>query len=57
MPGDVLGGFQVAAVFEEGRDPGRPERMAGHLGRVEAGLLGPALDHLQDVVRLKAIAC
>jgi hypothetical protein len=30
--------------------------MAGDLGGVEASLLGPTLDHLEDVVGLEALA-
>ena len=46
VPGDMLGHLQVASVFEEGRNAGGPERMAGDLRRVEARILRPALDHL-----------
>jgi len=56
VPGDVLGSFQIAIVFEVGRDAGRAERVAGDLGGIEAGLLGSPLDHLEDIVGLEAPA-
>ena len=52
----MLGGLQLAAVFEIGGDAGAAKGVAAHLIGVEAGVFGSPFDHVQDVIWGKTAA-
>ena len=53
---DVMGGLQLAPVFEIGGDAGAAKGVAAHLVGVEAGVFGSPFDHMQDVIWGKTAA-